>query len=785
MKLKNPYQPMKKTIVVLLMLLFLAPAMGQGVLDSTAVVPPPHRPKIGVAFSGGGAKGAAHIGVLKYMEEIGIPVDYVTGTSIGSIIGGLYALGYTPDEMAYLIANMDWSFYMSNGVGRSFQSSTSREQNSQFLLSVPFGTGDFEERSFDILSTLPSGVINGASLINLFNRLSIGYNDSVDFNKLPIPFACVATDILTGDSVVLRSGNFAKAIRSSMAIPGVFSPVHWDKHLLADGGLVDNFPVDVCKQMGADIVIGIDLADKMAATPEELKSLPQQLSQYLSIAVSGNRGANKEMCDLYMHPDVSGYGMLSFTHDAIDTLVRRGYECAKAHHDELMELKQRLERWGESHQVYQAPRAKYLAETDTFVLANVIYNGVSEEEETWLKDQDGLETGLPITVNDIESAINILTGTGAFATITYKLYETDEEYWLTHMVYSDALGRESYRLEINLERAEPHSFAIGFRYDSEESASLLFHFGWNEQRLAGIKAAVNLNLNYNFRWNAKVSYGGLGLGDVNLAYRYHNSSLNVSNNDSVAFAGYVDHHNISLYISEFNFRDFTFATGFDEDFYADRSGFSFNDMLSDGFFHLDRTKNFFGIFLKGRYDNLDDAYFATKGLYGTFDLSWRKENRYMFNTAVDSGFAVAAASFQTYISPTSRLTFIPQGFLRFVMGKNSPWYDNFVGGALPGRYLDHQMPFIGFSNPMYINNYAAIFRFDTRYNIHGNFYTYLMLNYMADVDEFEFIETDLRSVFGVGLRVAYKSVIGPISADFYWNSLTHRVGAYLNIGYVF
>ena len=182
---------MKKNIVVFLLLFSLVPVLGKATNEYTVDTLQPQRPKIGVALSGGGAKGAAHIGVLKYMQEIGIPVDYIAGTSIGSIIGGLYALGYTPDEMKYLIANMDWSFYMSNGVGRSYQSSTSREQNSQFLLSVPFGTGDFERRSLDILSTLPSGVINGASLINLFNRLSIGYNDSVDFNKLPIPSACL------------------------------------------------------------------------------------------------------------------------------------------------------------------------------------------------------------------------------------------------------------------------------------------------------------------------------------------------------------------------------------------------------------------------------------------------------------------------------------------------------------------------------------------------------------------------------------------------------------------
>lgn len=776
---------MKKTVIALMLTLVLTSAIGQNVSGLTAAADKPHRPKIGVALSGGGAKGAAHIGVLKYMEEIGIPVDYIAGTSIGSIIGGLYALGYTPDEMAYLIANMDWSFYMSNDVGRTYQSSANRDQKKRYLVAVPFGTGNFEKRSLDILSTLPSGVISGANLINLFNRLSIGYNDSVDFNKLPIPFACVATDILTGDSVVLHGGNFAKAIRSSMAIPGVFAPVQWEGHLLADGGLVDNFPVDVCLRMGADIVVGVDLADKMAATPDELKSLPQQLSQYLSIAVSNNRGDNRELCDLLMHPDVSGYNMLSFTHDAIDTLVRRGYECAKAHHAELVALKNRLDRWGETRQAYQAPRAKYLAESDTFVLAHIVYNGVTEEEEEWLKTQDGLEIGRPMTVGDIEGAINILSGTGFFASITYKLRETEEEYWLNNTVYSDALGRESYSLAINLEPAEPHRFAIGLRYDSEESASLLFHFGWNEQRLAGIKAALNVNLNYNFRWNAQVSYSGLGMGDVNLAYRYHNSSVNVSNNSATTLAGYVDHHNISLFLSEFNFRNFTFAAGLDEDYYADRSGFSLNNMLSDGLFHLDRTRNFFGIYLKGRYDNLDDAYFATKGLYSSFDLSWRKENRYMFNTAVDSGFAVAATALQTYISPNPRLTFIPQGFVRLVMGKNSRWYDNFVGGDMPGRYLDHQLPFMGFSTPIYVGNYAAILRLDVRYNFHGNFYSYVMLNYMAEVDEFEFIERDFGSVFGVGLRVAYKSVIGPIAADLYWNSQTGRVGAYLNVGYVF
>lgn len=774
---------MKRYVVlILLVVLAIAPCKGQNEGGTTMDA---GRPKIGLALSGGGAKGAAHIGVLKYIEEIGIPIDYVAGTSIGAIVGGLYSLGYTSDELAEFIANMDWSYYMSNSVVRSFQSSSGREQQSQHLVSVPFGVTSNIGQTYDILSTLPSGVINGASLVNLFTSLSIGYNDSVDFGRLPIPFACVATDIVSGDSVVLRKGNLAKAIRASMAIPGIFSPVHWDSRLLVDGGMTNNFPVDVCREMGADIVIGVDLADRMASSPEELKSLPQQVSQYLNLLVSNNIGDNKELCDLYMHPDISGYGTLSFTQYAIDTLIRRGYECAKAHHDAFVLLKHRIEGKGACRQTYQAPRAQYITGKDTFVLAEVVYNGVTESERAWLNSQSGLEVGMPMTAADIDKAVKILTGTGGFSAITYTLYETEEAYWLTHAVYSDALGLESYRLVINLERAEPHKFAIGLRYDSEESASMLLHLGWNEQRMAGYKVALNANLNYNLRWDMGISYCAIGLGEVNLKYRYHNSSVNVSRSDSLAFSGYVDHHNVSLFLSEFNLREFTVAVGFDEDFYADRSGFSINDISGSGIFHLDRTKNFFGTFLRGRYDNLDDAYFATQGFYGKFDFSWRKENKYLFNAEVDSGFATAMASFKTYFSPHPRVTFVPQGAVRLVMGKNSPWYDNFIGGALAGRYLDHQMAFIGLTNPMYVENYAAVFRLDTRYNIHGNFYSYLMLNYLVNMPEFEFLGQDLKGVLGIGLRAAYKSFIGPIMLDLYWNSLTHKVGAYLNIGYVF
>ena len=216
----------------------------------------PPRLKVGVVLGGGGAKGASHIGVLKYIEDMGIPVDYVAGTSMGSMIGGLYALGYTPDELTQLIASMDWSEYIGNKIDRSMMSEEARLRNATMVLNVPFSLESLFDRdpNSSFISQLPSAYVNNSSLINLFNNLCVGYQEEMDFNDLPIPFACVATDMITGDEVVLRSGSVPAAMRASMAIPGLFSPVAIGDKLLVDGGLVNNFPADVLRDMGADII---------------------------------------------------------------------------------------------------------------------------------------------------------------------------------------------------------------------------------------------------------------------------------------------------------------------------------------------------------------------------------------------------------------------------------------------------------------------------------------------------------------------------------------------------
>jgi NTE family protein len=176
------------------------------------------RPKVGVVLSGGGAKGMAHIGALKIVEEAGVPVDYVVGTSMGSIIGGLYAIGYSPWQMDSIVRRQDWGVLLSDRVPRNQQNLLDREASERYVLSVPLRGKGAKPEMF-------GGLIKGLNLANLFSELTVGYHDSISFNSLPIPFACVSEDVVTGNEVDFHSGTLAYAMRASMAIPGVFAPV--------------------------------------------------------------------------------------------------------------------------------------------------------------------------------------------------------------------------------------------------------------------------------------------------------------------------------------------------------------------------------------------------------------------------------------------------------------------------------------------------------------------------------------------------------------------------------
>ena len=250
------------------------------------------RPTVALVLSGGGAKGLAHIGVIRYIESLGIPVDMVLGTSMGGLIGGLYSLGYKPDQIDTLVHKIDWHWVFSDKLPRDYYSYSDTRYREKYLLSIPFyyekdyyemkvademrfspvhkhdalhigadhDDGDMFKKN--ILGSLPSGYIYGQNVTNLISSLTIGYQDSMDFKNLPIPFVCVAADMVSGKAKIWHSGKINDAMRSTMSIPGVFAPVRVEGMVLVDGGLRDNYPTQLARDMGADIIIGVDLSSQ-------------------------------------------------------------------------------------------------------------------------------------------------------------------------------------------------------------------------------------------------------------------------------------------------------------------------------------------------------------------------------------------------------------------------------------------------------------------------------------------------------------------------------------------
>jgi len=289
------------------------------------------RPKIGLALSGGGARGSAHVGVIKALEELGVPIDYIAGTSMGAIIGGIYAAGYSADELEQVLADMNWSGALSDKLPRREQSMRKKDLDAQFL--IPYRVG-FNKGGIQ----LPLGVIEGQHLDQVFHRILLPVQGITDFDQLSIPFRAVATDLVTGQEVVLSSGSLPDALRASMSVPGAFAPVQLNGKILVDGGMSNNLPVNVVREMGADIVIAVDISTPLL-TEEQLVSVlsvAEQLTGFLTRRNTEEQIASLKPGDILLVPDLEGVSAADF--ENADEIAQKGLEAAMAKREDLAAL---------------------------------------------------------------------------------------------------------------------------------------------------------------------------------------------------------------------------------------------------------------------------------------------------------------------------------------------------------------------------------------------------------------------------------------------------------------
>src|SRR2546426_4985327 len=412
-----------------------------------AKIPPRSRPRIGVALEGGGAMGLAHIGVLKWFEEHHIPVDYVAGTSMGGLVGGFYATGMNPDEMQTLIEGLDWRKILGDRTPYEDLSYRRKEDQRAYPNSLLFGLRHG--------LSAPAGLIAGHQIGLLIDRVTLPYYGVSSFDEMPVPFRCVATDLVSRKSHVFADGSLALALRATMSIPGAFAPVHDGKAVFVDGGLLDNLPTDVVRQMGAEIVIAVHL-ETAPPEGENIQSAFTVLDQSLHVMLEESELRSLTQADAVISVPLAEFRTRDYAKS--EQIVKRGYEAANSRARLLEAFALDDADWQEHRQVREA-RKRSDVPTPQFIDVQ----GTNAHEATDVTRYVKRFQGKPVNPEKLDQVLTRLTGVGRYDSAGYRLIEKN--------------GQTGLLVQVVEKNYAPPMFQTAFEVDGSQSGNVDFTMG--------------------------------------------------------------------------------------------------------------------------------------------------------------------------------------------------------------------------------------------------------------------------------------------------------------------
>lgn len=745
---------MKKFMAFLLFLLALAPEVMA------------ERPKVGVVLSGGGAKGVAHIGALKVIEEAGIPIDMVVGTSMGSIIGGLYAVGYTPQQLDSIVGALDWMNLFSDKSHRSDLTISQKAMFDKYLISIPFNIGDFK--------SVFTGVLKGDNLETLFYELTKEYADSMSFNDLPIPYACVATDVNTNEEKVFHSGLLYKSMRASMAIPTAFSPERIDGRLYVDGGVKNNFPVDVAKAMGADIIIGVNVEDMNFDEPDEAGAENVSAVAVLFKMVMGQGKEkylkNVEMTDVYIPVDMEGFSPASFGKTALDSIMQRGYTSSEKHMDELLALKKRLGMAEDEKATYHSA-LKLPSDSLSGKVYSVDFQGFNSRETKWLHRNVRLKEGHKYTSEDLHKAMDKLSRTHPKSKIDVVLRDTLDGFAAEFVRSESYSNRLNLGMNVNTEQIATIVASADFAVNTP--CPSMFTVSANFGRYNGIFGE------YSFK---PYAYGSL---DFKIGAEYNMPDTYFQGRRFCSIAFFRPSFRFQFSDQSFASNDLQLKAGFDIEYYRYVDTlYRYTEKIDDYEIESDFFVNYF---LGLAYDSFDRAYFPKRGTQLDFMVDVYTDNTYAFQEGLPI-FSISAY-WQSVFRLSKRLSLIPSLFARHVIADGETAvplsYANMIGGYTRGRYFDTQMPLECVSHlEVYqlhkiLNGASLTFR----EQFIKNHYLYLTGNFAVLGRNYNHLPFEVM-VYGGAIRYAYDSILGPISLSLAYSN-TSKFGFYIHVGFMF
>lgn len=737
----------KTTLFLLLSLLFFT-AQSQDTINTQNTEN--LRPRVGLVLSGGGAKGFAHIGVLKVLEEAGIHVDYISGTSMGSIIGGLYAAGYSPEQLTTIVKNNDWKKITQDNIPRRYIPIEQHLHANPYLVTFPI---------LNHRLVVKPAVHEGQMVANVLTRYTNHISHITNFDSLPVPFLCVGTDLETGKPYYMRRGNLARSIRASMAIPLYYNPIEVDNVLLVDGGLCDNFPVDAVRNMGADIVIGIDVQMPLA-TKETLNSSPAIANQLIGLLGMETYERQLRHCDIYIHPDLHDAGTLSF--ELSDEIIGYGEDAARQYLPLFKRLAEKIDSIGGP-----APERPHIEVIDSLYVSDIIVpQDDKQNARNWYRKYQKKLPGM-MTINEIDDLV-------------FRLYTSDYYHNIWYTIEHDSLTNTN-NIKLSYDRTTNETVSLGAHYDSDYGLGVLVNFQlrnflfrrFNHYFSADIYAAENPFAKIDLQFaRSHILRFGLEMKAQLLSFdKYYKDNISNSYEWQDNYAALYS----CLYLGDYHRIRFGIKESYSR--YSDKIKISTNSIFGAP----DNSYDFYyTAFFNYLFDNKEKPTYATRGLHGEVMASLIGENDFDITPAVR-----IQGSFDAFIPVFKKhtLNLGVVGGLR-IFSTPLPWHQKFfLGGQSEMRFFENIIPFTGFRFSQETYEHIAIAQASWHYDFLKTFYLVGRCDGGFFSNDYEHWLDDFK--IGYGASLGWRTLLGPIEASVMKSNIDNSVTFFITAGYSF
>lgn len=718
-------------------------------------------PTIGLVLSGGGAKGLAHIGALKVIEEAGIQIDYIGGTSMGAIVGSLYAAGYSADQLDSIFDITNFDILIQDELPRAAKTFYEREEAEKYAINLPFD-------GFNI--SFPSALSKGQNLYNLLSRLLHHHRDKKNFENLPIPFFCVATDVETGEEVILDSGYLPQAVSASAALPTIFSPFLVDDRLLTDGGIFNNYPVEELRKRGADIIIGVDVQDSLAGR-DNLRSIFEILTQINNFRTIRAMETKIGKTDVYINPAISPFNTMSFAQGK--KIIKTGEEASRKKMAELKEIA--------ALQTTVKREKIAIPEIDSLNIADVRIYGNHDYPSTYILGKLKLKYPSQVSYRDLNFGINNLSATGNFDMINYQLMPINGNNYVLVLHLRENSNKTMLRLAVHYDDL----------YKSGALGNLTRKSIFFANDVASLDVVLGDNLRYDFEYYWDKGYNW----SLGLKSRYHTfeKALDINfapNNEELAEVDInriaVDFEDLTnqIYLQTILYQDLALGIGAEHKFLDIESQTIARreQMFTSTVFDKSHYYSSFG-YLK--FDSYDNKYFPRKGLFFNADFHF-----YFYSTNFYddfTGFSIAKGNLGYSITPVSNFTTRISSGAGLQIGGNEPNSFNFFLGGYGNNFINNIIPFYGYdfleiSGDSYVKGMLEL-----DYEIFRKNHLIVSANYAKVEDKlFDISEEKPSPLFsGYALGYGLETFLGPLEVKYTYSPDQKNSHLFFSLGFWF